>query len=207
MYKFLFLLVLGSAAADYVPDFPKESKKYEPAKETQRLSQVREIGSPVFVRRTEKVKIADMANTDWHQSGGMHGVKGVTSDKYKTHDAVSKYALIQVKNSFGAYQPEMGIVREYPDGARFDDVLSYNGKVFEHRVRVKAEGQWHNATVYREPANFPPGYAGLKQTCASCHTKPGTGEYGKDGLVPGGDGTFSDPLDWSVVPKNVIGNF
>lgn len=206
MRAFMIAVTVAVGAADYVPELPKESKKYEPAKETQRLSQLSRNGGPFF-RMTEKVKIADMQNTDWHQSGGMHGVKGVTSDKYKTHDAVSKYAPIPVKNAFGSYQPEMGIVREYPDGARFDDVLSYNGKVFEHRVRVKAEGQWYSSTVYREPANFPPGYAGLKQTCASCHTKPGTGEYGKDGLVPGGDGTFSDPLDWGVVPKNVIGNF
>lgn len=193
-------------AQEYKPELPKGSKQYEPAKTTQRLAQVSSNGGP-FLRRTDPVKIADMANTDWHQSGGMHGVRGVTSVKYKNKDAVHKYAAIPVTNAFGVAQPEMGIVRTYPDGTQFDDVLWYNGKVFEHRVRRKDDGRWSNTVVYKEPADYPPGYAGLKQTCASCHTKPGTGAYGADGLVPGGDGVFSDPLDWTVVPKYIVGDF
>lgn len=203
MRKILVALSVSSAAAtaeDYRPTLPPEAKRYEAATVTQRLAQVRHVAGGPFVRHTDPVRIADMANADWHQSGGMRGVSGFVSEKYKTHDAVSKYAPILVKNQFGNYQPEMGIVRTYPDGAQFDDVLSYNGKVFEHRVRRKENGEWSNSTVYREPANYPPGYAGLKQTCASCHNRAGTGDYGADGLSPGGDTVFSDPLDWTVVP-------
>lgn len=206
MRRMLIVLSAATLAADYVPELPKDSKKYESTKVTQRLAQTSSNGGP-FMRRTDAANIADMKNTDWHQSGGMHGVKGVTSEKYKNKEAVSRYGAIQVLNIHGTYQPEMGIVRSYPDGTRFDDVLSYDGRVFEHRVRQKEDGRWTNSVLYKEPVNYPPGYAGLKQTCASCHNKAGTGAYGADGLVPGGDTVFSDPLDWKVVPKNAIGDF
>lgn len=186
-------------ADEYTPDLPKDSKAYTPTEVTQYLDENSFNGGP-FVSRTLPVKIAAMKNTDWHQSGGMHGIKGVTSVKYKNKEGASRYAAVPVKNEFGAFQQAMGIVRTYPDGTRFDDVLYYKGKVFEHRVRRKEGGEWSNSTAYKEPANYPPGYTGLKRTCASCHNQAGTGGYGADGLTPGGDSVFSDALDWSVVP-------
>ncbi len=197
------LLATIAAGGGYVPDLPKESVPYTPAKYTQSLSQLREAGSPFFARKTLPVRITDLPNTDWHQSGGKHGIKGVFSVKYKTASAVSKYAPISVLNQFGHYQSEYGIVRMYPDGARFDDVLWYKGKVFEHRTRIKADGEWSSSTVFKDETARPPGYAGLKVTCASCHNQAGQGKYGA-GLVPGYDGVFSDELDWSVVPNLVI---
>jgi hypothetical protein len=200
MMRIFMIAALAISSRDYVANLPPDSKKYEPGVMTQRLAQISSNGGP-FVPRTDPVKITSMTNTDWHQSGGMHGIKGVTTSKYKNKDAVSQYAAVQVLNDLGYYQAEMGIVRSYPDGTRFDDVLEYDGKVFEHRVRRKEDGKWTNAIVYRDPASYPPGYTGLKKTCAECHDKPGTGAYGADGLVPGGDTVFSDPLDWSVVPR------
>lgn len=191
------------AAGGYVPDLPPKAVLYDPARFTQSLSQTRPVGSPFFVRQTLAVRIADLPDTDWHQSGGMHGIRGVTSLKYRLGDARSAYAPIPVKNTFGYHQAEMGIVRTYPDGTRFDDVLYYRGKVFEHRTRQKADGAWSNTVAYKDEAARPPGYTGLKVTCASCHNRSGKGDYGL-GLNPGGDGVFSDPLDWSVVPKGVI---
>jgi hypothetical protein len=203
MVPVALVALLAAVPRPYVPDLPKGAVQYESAKLTQSLSQVREIGSPVFVRRTLPVRISDLPDTDWHQSGGMHGIKDAVSVKYRTGNAKSWYGAIPVLNVYGHYQPEMGVVRVYPDGTRFDDVLSYRGKVFEHRVREKAEGAWSSSIVFKDEAARPPGYTGLKQTCASCHNRAGRGTYGA-GLNPGGDTVFSDALDWSVVPKFVI---
>jgi hypothetical protein len=128
----------------------------------------------------------------------MKGIKDVTSEKYRTGEAAHRLAMVPVKNGFTPTSTQLarGIVRTYPDGTRFDDVLKYKGTVFEHRVREKAAGKWSSEVVYRDKDAYPPGYAGLTVTCASCHDKPGSGDYGKDGLVPGGDTVFSDPLHW-----------
>ncbi len=46
---------------------------------------------------------------------------------------------IQVWNGSN-FQPNRGILRSYPDGSRFDDVLSTSKGVFEHRMREKLDG-------------------------------------------------------------------
>ena len=129
----------------------------------------------------------------------MHGIKGAVSEKFRTLPAEPKnwVGVIQVKNSFGYMQPNRGMKREYPDGSRFDDVLSYQGVVFEHRMREKKEGKWKSRVAYSNEKARPPGYTGLTATCASCHSEAGTGKYGV-GLVPGGDTVISDPLPWTL---------
>lgn len=148
----------------------------------------------------EKVPIGKL-ESKWHQSGGIEGIQGVQSDKYRTlpRGKSVKHWLerIEVKNSFGHYQPNLAIVRAYPVGTRFDDILSYKGKVFEHRMRERIAAGWRSRVIYRDSKAYPPGYTGLKQSCSSCHGEAGSGEYGV-GLVPGGDGALSDPLDWSI---------
>lgn len=207
---------------------PAGAVRYEPATHTQALSQNRGVGDFAFRRVTAPVPITSMPNTDWHQSGGMRGLKDVTSEKYRTGGAAaSKYAPITIKNGLVRTadgridlkkeqaeamklriveeftQKEYGIVRTYPDGVRFDDVLKYKGVVFEHRVREKKNGVWSSRVVFEDKDARPPGYTGLKVTCASCHDQAGSGGYA-EGLVPGGDTVFSDPLDWGVVPKQPV---
>lgn len=210
----VMLAVVTCAAADSVraqePALPSDAVKYEPAKVTQSLSRLAAYqGAPLHLdtRRVLPVRIQDLPNTDWHQSGGMKGITGVTAEKYRSGGkAVHRWAEFELTFTLpsggkGTIK-EMGIGRTYPDGTRFDDVLKYNGKVFEHRVREKVKGMWVSRVASKNPENFPPKYNGLTVTCASCHEQAGTGGYDK-GLVPGGDTVFSDPLDWSVVPQGV----
>lgn len=176
---------------DHLPDGATE---YQSAKYTQSISILndRDVVVPTHIR---------WVDAKWHQSGGMAGLTGWTSRKYKTLPegtrVVSRIASIQVKNSYGYFQPNRGIVRSYPDGTRFDDVLATAKGVFEHRMREKVDGKWESSVIYRNVANRPQGYTGLKVTCGSCHEVAGTGGYNA-GLVPGGDTVLSDPLDWSV---------
>jgi hypothetical protein len=149
--------------------------------------------------RITQVPITGLA-AKWHVSGGMVGVKGWTSDKYKYLPATVTHWVgnISVLNSLGYYQQNRGVRRSYPDGTEFHDVLrNADGVVFEHRTRKKMNGVWDSQVVYRDVAARPAGYFGLKQSCASCHNEAGTGGYAV-GLVPGGDTVLSDPLDWSV---------
>jgi hypothetical protein len=174
-------------------ELPKNAVKYEAAKYTQSIAVVNGLDD------VRMVPIRRLA-TKWHQSGGMEEVTGWTSTKYKTVPAATKTWIgnIHVRNSFGHLQPNRGILRQYPDGTRFDDVLSVDGVVFEQRTRIKRKGEWVNSVTYENINARPKGYTGLKVSCVSCHGEAGSGEYG-EGLVPGGDQTLSDPLDWSLV--------
>lgn len=187
------------------PGLPTSSVLYEPSKVTQyvdRNTPVDKLGRPLgpTLRRTLQVPIKNLPDRDWHQSGGMRGVRGFLSLKYRSDTVWHGYAKIPTLNASGHIQRENGIAREFVDGSRFDDVLWFNGRVFEWRTLTKEKGEWLGEVTFKDEKARPPGYTGLKQTCASCHTKAGTGGYAA-GLVPGGDGIFSAPLDWSVVPK------
>ncbi len=196
------------------PSLPANAKRYEPEQYTQSLSKLND--RPTI----ERTRIDKMANTDWHQSGGIRGLKDVTSEKFRTNTAPHRVELVTVKNGFvrtdlgelakkgqvrgkvveEITQREFGIVRTYPDGTRFDDVLRYKGETFEHRMREKRAGLWVSKVLFKDATKYPPGYTGLTVTCASCHEQAGTGGYA-EGLVPGGDSVFSDPIDWDVVTK------
>ncbi len=175
------------------PALPTGAVKFQGTVWTQSVSIVSGRNSIVAVKR-------DTLEAHWRTSGGMVGVTGVTSDKYKLVPVGGKTWVdtIQVTNNLGYLQPARAIVRSYPDGSRFDDVLSYKGRVFEHRVRIKRNGAWRSSVIFTDIEARPPGYTGLKQSCSSCHDQAGTGGYGT-GLVPGGDGVIGDPLDWGVL--------
>lgn len=135
----------------------------------------------------------------WLVPGGMqHATSGYYSNLYKYVPAGQRdYQMrLPVKNSFGSYQHELGLVREYPGGTLFVDVLSTDMGVFEVRAREKVGREWISYVVAKDAANRPAGYTGLKQSCASCHSAPdgpGTGGYAAP-LVPGSDTVFSDGL-------------
>jgi hypothetical protein len=172
---------------------PEGMVRYTPAKWTQ------EIAVTDGLDRITPVPIARL-EAKWHVSGGMVGVQGWTSEKYKyvPPGGVSWIGNILVKNSLGHLQPNRGILRHYPEGTRFDDVLSNaEGRVFEHRTREKVGGVWKSRVLYKNAAEWPRGYTGLRQSCASCHDEAGSGGYAV-GLVPGGDGVLSDALDWTL---------
>lgn len=189
--------------AVYAPDLPKHAVRYIPARYTQSIAVTngRDTIDPVL--------IAHLPDTRWHQSGGMLGLTGWRSEKYRAiapgwnpGEAVWN---LPVKNSFGSIQYNRGLARTYPVGTRFDDVLvnAVTGRVFEHRVREKVTAdRWDSQVVHRDPAQFPKGYSGLKVACASCHNDAGRGNYAV-GLNPGADTVFSDALPWHLVGRKV----
>jgi hypothetical protein len=184
--------------AEYAPELPKGAKTYTPAEHTQAISILDE--RDVIV----PVKISELSDTRWHQPGGMESIKGWRAVKYKFLPEPAAYSIadVAVENSYGFKQNNRAIVRVYPVGTRFDEVL-YNtksGRIFEHRIREKTSNGWKASVKYTAKLEFPAGYSGLKVSCASCHDEAGTGKYNA-GLVPGGDTVLSDPLDWSMVNK------
>lgn len=212
----LFIAVAALAAAPatptpatptpYAPILPPGAVEYQPEQFTQALSRLNDVP------RIRRVPIASLPNRDWHQSGGMLGVVGVKSWKYRTiptgQTVVYQLAPVTVENGIrdprtgrSYTQQETGLTRTYPDGTRFDDVLYLGAWVFEHRVREKVDGRWKSKVVYTDRGHRPPGYTGLKQSCASCHDRPGEGLGYAAGNVPGADGSFSDPMLWSAARK------
>lgn len=176
----------------FPPDLPDGSEKYEPTRWTQSIYV---LSGHDTIDRVPTNRL----DSKWHQSGGMAGINGVTSEKYRLLPEAPRewIGTIQVWNGSN-YQPNRGLLRTYADGTRFDDVLSYRGQVFEHRTREKRGGRWSAKVIYSDHDARPPGYNGLQQTCASCHDEAGSGGYAT-GLVPGSDETISDPLPWHLV--------
>lgn len=178
--------------------YPKGMEFYYGTLWTQEIAVTNGFDRITPVRRSgQKVK--------WQFSGGLAEVQTSewVSEKYKLiPGAVLTWVdNIAVKNSFGHYQYNRGIVRSYPDGTRFDDVLSNKkGVVFEHRSLQKVKGEWQSKVLYTDKDARPKGYNGLKQSCQSCHSEAGSGGYA-EGLVPGGDHVLSDPLDWTILQR------
>lgn len=168
-------------------DLPAGMKRYRRASYTQEIAVTdgRDRISPVH-RLQVKEK--------WHASGGFADMGGFRSDLYR-NDARPRVWVgnIGVLNSLGYMQDNRGWKREYPDGARFLDVLSKDGTVFEVRSAEKKDGKWNRLVVYRDKEARPKGYDRLAVSCASCHDEAGSGGYAT-GLVPGGDGIISDPF-------------
>lgn len=166
------------------------------AKPYKRATMTQEIATTNNRPRITPRSRLDVENSEWHQSGGMLGVKGWRSIVYKEKGAEPFQARIPVLNSFGYYQNELGWVRRYPDGTKFFDRLinEKTGKTFELRQAVKEDGAWKRTVVYRDKSQYPDGYTGLNKSCASCHNNgPGTGNYAGP-LATGSDGIFSDPV-------------
>lgn len=183
------------SALPYSPVLPDDATEYKSAVYTQSISTLNDRPSLQLVR----IKNLDREQR-WTRSGGIPATTRFSSRKYRSGGKPQYWMQkMPVLNSFNNYQYEWGLFREYPNGARFDDVL-YNeaGGVFEHRIREKVDGKWTSRVEYKEVSARPKGYAGLTETCASCHNQTGTGGYGT-GLVPGGDTVISDPMDWSKV--------
>lgn len=172
---------------------PRDAKRFEGTPWTQEIAVTNDKDRITRVRR------ADL-ELKWQVPGGMEGVQGWRVEKYRhVPDKVRSWiGDISVKNSLGYMQNNRGVKREYPVGTRFDEVLSTDKGVFEHRVAEKGEKGWKRYVAFTDESARPARYKGLEQSCASCHDKAGTGGYAT-GLVPGGDTIISDPLDWSLV--------
>lgn len=175
-------------------EFPKGMERFTAEKFTQALT----------IERGEELVYhvgIDRLIPKWRTSGGMEGISNWRSDKYRL-------VPTKVKEFVGPIDHVgimlRGVRREYPDGTRFDDVLSNTetGKVFEHRSRQKSGGKWENSVLYRDRSERPAGYGGLGQSCISCHKDAGkpTAGYGS-ALIPGDDTVFSDPMPWHILRR------
>jgi hypothetical protein len=169
-------------------EFPEDMQRYQPARNTQRIATTNGAPSIDVVPRTA-------TEPRYQVPGGLVGVHGWRSDLYKSGPAPQTWQeRLPVKNSFGFIQYELGWTRRYAAGAKFMDVLSYRGRVFEVRVREKGPRGWHSFVDYRNPADAPLGYERVRTSqCASCHRDAGSGGYAV-GLAPGGDEVLSDPF-------------
>lgn len=178
--------------------YPDGAEWFPGTKTTQSVF-VTQDGEGTRWNHIERVSTASL-DPKWRMSGGMIGIQGWRSDKFRLIPGGAPKTwtdYIQVWNG-NNFQSNKAIVRSYPDGTRFDDILSVAGRVFEHRVRTKDAGRWRAEVIYEDRTARPAGYTGLRASCASCHSQaPGSGNYGV-GLIPGGDTVFSDTLDWSV---------
>lgn len=196
-------LVLA-ASRPYQPNLPSGAKHYAAAQWTQSIFKF--TGDPRAVIRP--VTIDSLPDARWHQPGGMDGIKGWTTEKFRTIPAEPKLFTVNklVTTDIGS-QYETGLDRTYADGTRFDELLinSDSKTIFEHRVREKIDGKWKSSIIHSNEQARPEGYTGLKAKCSSCHDEAGTGGYGV-GLVPGGDGVLSDPLPWHLSSQSPESN-
>jgi hypothetical protein len=186
--------------------FPKDMETYKRAENTQSIG--KNVNTP-FIKVVSRLGL----DKKWHQSGGMAEIKDFHSDIYRDTKIKPRIfqGVINVGNGYfwqpnGRFdltktdkpitQPEVGWKREYPNGARFMDVLSNTKlkKVFEIRKLEKHEGSWFIFADYEDPSARPKGYNGkIGVSCGSCHAEAGFGGYNV-GLVPGGDMVLSDPF-------------
>lgn len=195
-----FLLLISICFANESISLPNNAVVYTPTNITQSISILDERDTilPVPIKKLDDKR--------WHQPGGLDRVDHTlySSCVYRTVLNESRIRTwignIGVKNSFGYIQQNRGIIREYPIGTRFDEVLTntQTNRVFEQRTREKSRDGWLSVVNYSDPESRPNGYTGLTVSCSSCHNSAGTGGYAT-GLVPGGDTVLSDPLDWSLL--------
>lgn len=199
-FTFLYICRGNTQAKEYTPDIPIGTISYTSTTVTQSISVLDERDNIV------PVSIRNLEDKRWHQPGGLDGVDPTSyrSDKYRYVPNQSRIRTwignIGVRNSLGYIQQNRGIIRDYPTGTRFDEVLinTETGKIFEQRTRQKGNDGWQSTITFKDETSRPHGYTGLKVSCSSCHNEAGTGGYAV-GLVPGGDTVLSDPLDWSLV--------
>lgn len=137
----------------------------------------------------------------WRVSGGFHDAL----------DWQSKVAIAlpdgeSIKGWWEELREPAGIAYlarwEYPEGTKFFDLLTANGKVFELRSRVKSEGEWFNDVLFKSD-DLPKGYFGTDRKCHECHNRAGTKQGSSSLRIRGGDENFSFPvlLEKSGIPE------
>lgn len=174
--------------------FPKGMVRYKRAAYTQSIFELSSQGGP-FVDTIRKIPRTAL-EPKYQMSGGMVGLVWWRSDVYHDPQAKPNAAVsnIPVLNSAGFFQNSRGWVRAYPDGARFMDVISSDGKVVAVRKREKVAGVWVPSVEFEDLTAAPKGYVSLKLAeCTKCHAEAGSGKYGV-GLAPGGDTVMSFPF-------------
>jgi hypothetical protein len=95
---------------------------------------------------------------------------------YQRHERVG-----EVNNSWpwmkpgglaGVHLPWESYVGTTDGSNKFVDLLTYQGKPFELRVREKINGKWEADIYYKDYAARPAGYVGAGILCAKCHDEP-----------------------------------
>lgn len=175
--------------------FPEGMQRYKRAAFTQEIAVTNNADRITPMHRTS----LHSRDNRWLVSGGMLGIDGIRSDLYRNQVAEKSREYvgnISVLNSLGYHQNNRGWRREFDQGSKFMDVLSYEGTVFEIRQREKGDSRWNSEVIYESEKARPPAYAGLNKSCVSCHNAkegPGTGPYAGP-LVLGSDTVFSVPF-------------
>lgn len=149
--------------------------------------------------------ISDHETKEFSVSGGMAEVHTSLWKSVKGLDIPpgSKIKVWKEDTNVRAYSSVPLTRWRFPEGTvAYDVLLDDEGKPFEIRSQVKTAKGWKTIPGHKNPSRFPPGYVGLRQSCASCHDR--TEELvtvpGRIYLRPrwGGDGRFSwRPFDES----------
>lgn len=178
------------------------------ADDDQLLRQLPWLASGIKYNRAERIQSLSTSNNQhyvesfdravledkWNVPGGLERSTDWQSTLYKSHEVEPSVLMIPVLNSSQDYQYELGYHRSYPDGFWTADVLTRGGKPFEVRVREKYDGAWESYVVFRDPDNYPAGYAPVPTSkCMDCHREAGHGKYSGQS-VPGSDTVLSDPF-------------
>lgn len=106
-------------------------------------------------------------------SGGMVGLTGWHSTKYVA--IPGKVKVWKESTEVRAFSKVPRWRWEFPTDTEFFDVLSNDkGEVFEARKAKRLESGWKHEVVFKDESARPKGYAGLNQSCASCHDTAAT---------------------------------
>lgn len=106
-------------------------------------------------------------------SGGMQGLKGWRSDKALMIPDGKKVEVWRQYEEVRAFAPTIRYRWKFPAGTVAYDVLSTDKGVFEVRTQTRADDGWETKVTFKDEDARPDGYAGLQQSCASCHSHTG----------------------------------
>ena len=176
-------------------EFEEGWKFYKPTKYSQRVAVTNGRPTIVMYHKNQDDHWTNAAsafnpNRDfpWAVSGGLHESTGWTSHTAIWFPDGGKLHLSRelVASRFDGRER---YVWNYPIGTKFADLLVYDGRCFELRVREKKESGWTASTVYRGGTK-PVGYTGPRKSCSECHNRAGEAiQYGI--TVRGSDTVFS----------------
>ena len=150
-------------------EWPPNLKLYSLSRKYQRL----------YTMNNGRFKGRDMVELEdtslkFAHSGGLKDFVGWTSVKGLALPKDKKILVWMENTDVRAFALVPRWRWSFPEGTvAVDALFNSDGKIFEIRSQTKGKKDWTSKVVYKNPNNFPAGYKGLKQSCASCHDNAG----------------------------------
>ncbi len=138
-------------------------------------------------------------------SGGMVGVHGFRSVKRLAIPKGRRILVWKEDTDVRAFSLVPRWRWKFPEGTVAADVLfNRRGRIFTIRTQTKSDDEWMTKVLFNDEKEYPEGYAGLQQSCTSCHSKVAVLR-----TVPGHDylhATWGDDGRYSWRPFDESGN-